>query len=842
MSDDTVSLTIDDREIRIEAGTTLLEAAQAAGIYIPRLCYHPDLPTAAGLRPADTVYRGEQRFDSDGRDQEFEGCQLCIVEIEGWSEFARACDTPVEQGMAVYTNTSELQAQRRDNLVPFLVHHPHACLTCAQREGCSRTQCSANVPEPERCCPLLGNCELQRVAEYVGVREDIPRYVPAGYPLLDEEPLFVRDYDLCIGCLRCVRACGELRGVDALSFVYAPDGEIVVGTVAPSLSQAACRFCTACVEVCPTGALMDRRPDGTVGSYKQGERDAALVPCRAACPAATDVPRYVRLVGQGRYAEAAAVVRERAPFPAVLGHVCFHPCEDVCRRGEVNTAVSIAAIKRCAGERDDGLWHERLQADPPTGRRVGVVGAGPAGLTAAFCLALKGHAVTLFEAEEEPGGMLRYGIPAFRLPRDVLRQEVSDILGHGIELRTDTRVGRDIAFEELRADCDAVVVAVGLQLSSKLEVPGAELDGVLWGLEFLRAVNTGRPPAIGQRIAVVGGGGVAMDVALTARRLGATDVQLVCLEARHEMPAYEREIAMAVEEGVAVHPLWGPQRILGDGQVGGIELVRCLSVFDAAGRFSPTFDESATTVLEADTAIFAIGQAADLGFLNGRRLEPDPETGVTALPGIFAAGDVAGGDLSVVHAVASGRRAAEAVDRHLGGDGDLVRSLVTLETPASRLGRIEGFGELPRAAMPALPLTERSGFNLVELGLTEEAAMAEAERCLQCDLRLQLGANPHPPEDWLPLDAEHAARVPAVEGVYQLLNAAKEVFHIAGTMNLRGDLEGHLANEDACFFTWEADPMYTKRESELIQQFLQQYGHLPGAGDELDDLYDDDLF
>lgn len=847
----TVTLSIDDTHVEAPKGSTVLAAADSAEIYIPRLCSHPDLPTAVGMLPVEFVYRGEQRFDGNGQGESFEGCQLCLVEIGGAADFVQACNTRVEAGMVVHTNTPELQARRRDKLASVLARHPHACLTCAQREGCSRTQCSANVPEAERCCSLLGNCELQRFAEYVGIREDIPRYVPTGYPVLERDPLFVRDNNLCIGCLRCVRACRELRGVEALGFVYVPDADsaggdrVIVGAIAPTLERAACRFCTACVEVCPTGALMDRRLDGTVGRYKLSQRDAALVPCRATCPARTDVPRYVRLVGQGRYAEAAAVIRERAPFPAVLGHVCFHPCEDVCRRGEVNAAVSIAAIKRCAGERDDRRWRERSQPEPPTGKQIAIVGAGPAGLTAAYYLALKGNSVTIFEAQDEPGGMLRYGIPEFRLPRAVLRREVSDILGHGITLRAGVFVGRDLDFEELRRDFDAAVLTVGLQLSRKLELPGAELDGVLWGLEFLRTVNSDQRPTIGPRVVVIGGGGVAIDVGLTARRLGAFEVQIACLETRDEMPAYEREVALALEEGVVLHTSWGPKRILGNGRVAGIELVRCSSVFDAAGYFRPTFDEAVAMSLDADTVILAVGQVPDLAFLNGARLGSDSEKAATALPGVFAAGDMTGGDMSVVHAITSGRRAAEAVHQYLGGAGVVERSLVPLEEPVPWLGRVEGFAELPRARMSTLPLAERDNSAVVELGLSEETALAESARCLQCDLRLQLGANPHPPESCLHFDAEQVSTVPAIEGVYQLLSVTKEVFHIAGTMNLRRDLEEQLVtNENACFFTWEADPMYTKRESELIQQFLQQHGHLPGAGDELDDLYDDldDLF
>ena len=832
------SLTIDGVKIEAPAGAMLLQAAEAAGIYIPRLCSHPDLPPIDGDQPSECVYWGDQRVENLGGDQRHEACRLCLVQVEGREAPVRACSSLVEPGLTVLTDTAALKAQRQAHLAAILARHPHACLTCAQREGCSRTQCSADVPEAERCCSLLGDCELQRVADYIGIPSDLPRYIPAGLPRLIDGPLFTHDYNLCIGCLRCVRVCRELRGVEALSFVYGSEGEILVGELAPSLAESFCRFCTACVEVCPTGTLMDRRADGVALRLKGEEQ---LIPCRSACPAHTDVPRYVRLAGEGRFAQAAAVVRERAPFPAVLGHVCFHPCEEVCLRGDLNAPICIAAIKRCAGERDDGAWLAQARPGAASHKRVAVVGAGPAGLTAAYFLALKGHVATVFEAQDEPGGMLRYGIPEYRLPREVLQREIQLLLEVGIQLRTGVRVGSDIEFPALQADYEAVVLALGLQLSRRLELPGLGLEGVWWGLEFLREVNSGGKPEVGERAVVIGGGGVAMDAALIARRLGARDVQLACLETLEQMPAHRREIELVLEEGVSFNPSWGPRAVLGNGRVQEIKLVHCTSVFDCQGRFNPSYDETVTKVLQADTVILAIGQAADLRLLNGSALHPDPESGGTGLPGAFVAGDLAGGQLSVVHAIASGRRAAEAADRHLGGDGLVERPLLTPEPARGHLGRVAGFAAVPGATLPRRPLSDRRvGFGLIELGLAEQAALVEARRCLQCDLRFQLGANPHPPQDLLPFDAEHVAQVPAEGGVYLLRDSSKDVLQIAGTLNLRQALQEQLdAHTGACFFSWEADPLYTKRESELIQQYVQEHGHLPGAGLGLDELYED---
>ncbi len=377
--------------------------------------------------------------------------------------------------MIVKTNSDAVKRARQQNLSQILATHPHACLTCPNREGCDWIQCSMNVPAPERCCAKFAYCELRKVSDYIGIPQDTPRFVYQNLPIVRDEPLFARDYNLCIGCTRCVRVCADVRGVGALGFVR-ENGRATVGTFAPTLAASVCKFCTACVEVCPTGALLD------VGLPK-GEKDAALVPCRAACPAMTDVPRYVRLIAQGKYAEATAVVRERAPFPTVLGYVCFHPCEDACRRGKVNARIGICALKRYAAENDNGLWKQNLAKPAPTGKRVAVIGSGPAGLTAAYFLARRGHAVTVLEAASEAGGMMRYGIPMYRLPRKILDRDIAEIAAQGVQIKTNSRVE---SLDDVRAQHDAVFLAVGASLSKQIPLEGSDLDRVLWGVEFLK--------------------------------------------------------------------------------------------------------------------------------------------------------------------------------------------------------------------------------------------------------------------------------------------------------------------------------------------------------------------
>jgi len=249
-----ISLTIDGLKLEVEEGLTILEAAQRAGIYIPALCYHPDLPPFDSGIPSKIVYQGSLRIE--GTSEGYEGCQLCLVEVEG-DGIKTSCNTPVKEGMIVHTKTPEIVKRRQKILAKILSKHPHACLLCPQKEGCDLKHCINNVPEDERCCSKFNNCELRKVAEYVGIRGPIPRYTTKDLPVVQDEPLFIRDYNLCIGCTRCVRICNDVRGVGALSFTRL-NGEIIVGTIAPTLKDSGCRFCGACVEVCPTGALLDK--------------------------------------------------------------------------------------------------------------------------------------------------------------------------------------------------------------------------------------------------------------------------------------------------------------------------------------------------------------------------------------------------------------------------------------------------------------------------------------------------------------------------------------------------------------------------------------------------------
>ena len=845
-----MQIKINEQLIEAEPDETILQVADRAGIYIPRLCSRPGLPPSHELKPSENgVFRSGQIITSDNQEP-FSGCKLCIVEIEGIEGEQTSCDTKVAEGMVVRTNTPELKSKRQGHLISTLKDHPHVCLTCAQKEGCSRTQCSANVPDDQKCCIQLGNCEVEKVADYIGISPETPQYVPQGLPKDEAEPLFVRDYNFCIGCLRCVRACSELAGADVLGFVY-KDGEAIVGPKsASSFTDANCRFCGLCVEVCPTGAMLDKNPQA-------GERANWLIPCKSNCPAGIDVPTYIHYIAAGKPGEAAAVIREKVPFPGVLGRVCFHPCEEVCRRNELNEPMAICSLKRYAADKDTGLWRTQAQENTnksaKTGKNVAVIGGGPAGLTAAYYLSRKGHTVTVYEAEEMLGGMLAWGIPKYRLPELVLKQELQDILATGINVKTGTRVGKDLSFNEIRSNNDAVYIAVGAGLSRKIELEGSDLNGVHWGMDFLKAANLGREVNIGKRIVVIGGGNVAVDVAMVARREGAEDVQLVCLEKREEMPAFDWELKEAVEEAVKINTSLGPKRVLenSDGKVTGIELKRCTSVFDEQGNFSPKYNEAETTTMDADTVILAIGQASDIGFLmDDSCVETDrgcikvDEESLEATTGVFAGGDVVTQPGSVIDAIAAGRCAASSIDNYLGGDGIIDETLLAQEPSTIKTKPIDDFAKQPRVAVSSLDPANRQCYDEICLGFDEGSAIKEANRCLCCNLRLELPKIVLPPEDVLAFTTENVKTIPEnLEGVYQLMDAERNILVIKGTADVKGGLlEALETAEKSKYFRYEEDKMYSKRESELIQVYLQKHGAMPpgdgaGGGDDLDDLF-----
>jgi NADPH-dependent glutamate synthase beta subunit-like oxidoreductase len=456
----------------------------------------------------------------------------------------------------------------------------------------------------------------------------------------------------------------------------------------------------------------------------------------------------VGLIAQGKPEEAYKLILERVPLPGILGRVCTHPCEESCKRGDVNQPVSICVLKRFAADHAGDAFEQSIHVREDNGHKVAVIGAGPAGLTVAFLLRRKGYQVRIIEAQSRPGGMMRYGIPNFRLPESILDQEINQILNLGIELITDTQLGTDTSLDQLREEgFEAFFIASGLWESRKIDLEGTDSKDVLWGLDFLIDVAQGEDVEVGSKVVVIGGGNVAVDVALSVLRLGAGEVSMVCLECREEMPANPWDIELAQEEEIQILPSWGPARILREGnQLTGIELIECTSVFDESGIFNPTFSEK-RKALEADQVILAIGQTADLSFLDAglRKDQSDLiavelETQKTDLKGVFAGGDVASGPSSIIEAIASGRRAASAIDKYLGGDGVVDERLSDAEAlqgqPSSR---DTGFAELIRVETPLIDLSERrSGFIEIEDCLSGDQAIFEAGRCFHCDLEAQL--------------------------------------------------------------------------------------------------------
>ncbi|MBT3259953.1 MAG: FAD-dependent oxidoreductase [Deltaproteobacteria bacterium] len=475
------------------------------------------------------------------------------------------------------------------------------------------------------------------------------------------------------------------------------------------------------------------------GKYVRSE---FIVPrCTDACPAGVDVPRYIRAVKDGKYDEAVSVLREKLPLPTVCADACFAPCEDVCAYKQFGDPIAIRAIKRAAVDKGGDAWKSARKSAGKTGKKAAVVGAGPAGLTVAYYLAGKGHEVTLFDAFPKPGGAMRYGIPNYRLPEERLDKDISDILEMGVTFKGETVIGKDVIMDELKKNFDAIFLASGANGSARIAVEGSEKKGVFWGWDFLKDVALGETFDMNGDVVVVGGGNVAIDVALTARRLGAQNVQLFCLEAREEMPAHAWEIARAEEEGVMIHNGWGPVEVMGDKAAAGLRFQKCISVFDKSGKFSPEFDAETTEKAEGSAVILAVGQAADLGYVEGQagidaansRIGVS-ENQATGDAMVFAGGDVVSGPDSIIGAIAQGRKAAGAMDAYLGGDGNIDEVLATPEdeiTLAPFLLEVKSRNEMEILK----PWARLNGFDQVEKGLSSQGIADEAARCLNCDAR-----------------------------------------------------------------------------------------------------------
>lgn len=462
--------------------------------------------------------------------------------------------------------------------------------------------------------------------------------------------------------------------------------------------------------------------------------------CSSSCPAGVDIPAYMEQIRQGQLLEAARLLLETNPLPAVTGRVCPQFCEDGCVRGIFDEAVSVRSVERFMG--DYALESVAELVTPPereSGKRVAIVGSGPAGLSAAYYLRRLGHSVTMYDKATEPGGMLLHTIPAYRLPKDVVREVVNGVLSMGVDFKAQTDVGVDVTVEEVTKEFDAVLLATGAWDQPSLDIPGEVLAGS--GLDFLIDVNRGLREVPGPRLLVIGGGNVAVDVATTALRLGAREVILACLECREEMPALEWDIQQAVGEGVTLMPSWGPAKILElKGKVTGVELVQCTSVFDENACFAPTFDDSVREMVEVDQVIVAIGQRVDLSVLGsessletaGGVISADPRTQATNVPGVFAGGDATSGRGTVVEAIGAGRRAALAIDAYLGpstaasekAEPEGVQPLLSFDTAC-----LQSSG---RVSVRELSLDQRTVDEEDVLSLTPEEARSEALRCFDC--------------------------------------------------------------------------------------------------------------
>lgn len=505
-------------------------------------------------------------------------------------------------------------------------------------------------------------------------------------------------------------------------------------------------------------------------------------PCMAACPVHTEAGRYVGLISEGKYREAYHVARRPNPFASICGRVCAAPCESSCRRGQIDEPIAIRALKRFVTERfgvESMVDLERLKevfgtSVKKNGIKVAVVGGGPAGMSCAHDLALLGYDVTVFEAQSVAGGMLRLGIPEYRLPRELIRLEINAILSLGVELKLNSAIGRDFSIAQLKKEgYKAVFIGIGSHKSRDLQIEGVELDGVLRAVDFLLNVNLGYRVELGNKVVVIGGGNVAIDVARTAARqekaeyghvtevaealdvarsavrFGAKEVHLVCLEDWSEMPATREEIEGALEERIQIHTRKGPHKIVGkDGKVVGFETVDCLSVFDDQKKFNPRFAENSNKTMEADTVIMAIGQTSDLSWIRPEdgievtqrnTIKVDPATLATTAPGIFSGGDVSFGPRNAIDAIANGKKAARSIHKFI-SKKDVAgvevalseRSVEIIVSDTRQYKRDWGYEKLHRVEIPSLPIERRIGVAQIELGYTEEQARQEASRCLHC--------------------------------------------------------------------------------------------------------------
>jgi NADPH-dependent glutamate synthase beta subunit-like oxidoreductase/Pyruvate/2-oxoacid:ferredoxin oxidoreductase delta subunit/ferredoxin len=672
-----IRLEVDGHKIKAKEGQNLLQAALDSGIYIPHLCYHPDL-TPLG------------------------NCKLCAVEIEGKENIVQACETIVENGMIVNTKTENVEKLRMMALELILASHPKDCTSCDK----------------------YLNCELQALMQYMGVVHSRLRDIEKeNTRIYLSDSLIKKEMNRCIQCGRCIRACEELRGVNAL-VMNKKNGETYVGTREDvPLLETDCRFCGACVEVCPTGAIQDVK-----GIFPtEGSRDRMLIPCKDACPAHTDIPLYIRLVNEGKYGDSVSVLREKLTFPHSLGYICNHVCESECKRTHLNEPIAIREIKKFAVENDkEEAWRKNVVRKNQNGKKVAVVGGGASGMTSAYYLAKKGYAVDVFERQDKPGGMLSYGIPKYRLPQHIVDHEIEIIKEEGINIYVNSTV--DSVIELKNKGYDAVLTSIGASTGKRPPAFNKEWSNAMDAVDFCRLSIKEDLPEIGNTLTVYGGGNVGFDCARTAKKLGVENVFIICMENRDEMLADEEEIHAGIDEGIKILNSKAIMSINDEaGKIKSISLKGIKSFkFTASGLELEEIEDS-DEVLATDFIIFATGQKPDIDesfgieLIKGSFAKIDEDM-KTSIEGVFAAGDVVYGTKSVVEAIASGRKAAVNIDKYLGGDGNIEEILYKRLDRNQNIGTVEKFGYLKR----------------IECFSNDCDAKAETLRCLQCDLRLDI--------------------------------------------------------------------------------------------------------
>lgn len=692
-----VKLYIDGHEVEAREGQSVLEAALAADIYIPHLCTHPDLPVQAN-------------------------CKLCVVTVEGRDGVFCSCELPVSEGMRVTTKSEDLLARRRMAMELMLAGHPHDCT------GCKR----------------FGKCELQTLMQYLSVAHArMHSVVKTCNGINTNNPIVLREMERCIQCGRCVRACRDLRGANVLQY-NKKNGETYIGTEGDlPLLDAGCRFCSACVAVCPTGALVDAE-----GLFRQDvPADQSIVPCQVECPAHIDIPAYIRAVREGRYTDAVGIIREKVTFPHTLGYICNHLCQTGCKHQALNESIAIRDLKRFAVENDrDQSWKTRGFHKPRTGKKVAVIGGGPCGLTAAYYLNKLGHDVKVFEKRPQLGGPMTSGMPAYRLPLEAVKSEIQYIVDSGV----DYECGREISdVKALRAEYDAVLIAAGVSKGKKLPIPGSDFKQVYTAIDILAEIHAGESmDKLGKTVCIIGAGSVGYDCARSLVRKGLT-VNLACLEKGDKILADEEDQVQGREEGIVSYEGRSFEAIEGTPeQVTGLRVHTVISsTYDkATGRVTEVAEEGSQMVIPCDSVIFATGQRPglddfdDFGIELSRGFPINPENGkpehITSLDGVFAAGDVITGISFVIKAIAQAREVVPIVDRYLGGDGEIDETLVE-RTRDPQIGEYANFGKLARVDMPLLSPEERlaNPDASVFTTYTCEQAKCEATRCLQCDLR-----------------------------------------------------------------------------------------------------------